>query len=207
MSCVRKKRLRFCGECDAFPCKVLEKYTSHGRYGNQPEFARIERCREPRAALVRQTREGINPVSVCGHHCDYCVLAQWYGGGRSDYNCCSFAGLFDDHKFRNVEYAAEKGLDGCCACEALECCAKGCYSRPDESVAKAIALFIQTYGQERYASVLKRAIDNGVHYPKDFDACGSVAGALALLERYRDHAVQDTARVNQSRKGNKVCSV
>lgn len=202
---MKEKRIRFCGECEQLPCKALVKYSSHKRFGDRPEGARIERCREWKAALVRQAREVINPVSVCGHHCDYCFLSQWCGGCRSDYNCCSFAGLFEDHKCPNVACAAEKGIDGCYECGDLEGCAKGYYARAGEYVAKATALFLQKYGQESYTEALKSAVEDGVDYPKDFDAAGSVAGALQLLERYREKSLIGTGNPKKGEADGRIC--
>lgn len=187
-ACVTKKGIRFCGECGELPCKVIAKYSGHKRYGDQPKGARIERCKQQKAALVREARQGINPVAVCGHHCDYCFLGQWCGGCRSNYNCCSYAGLYEDHQCPNVVCASEKGLDGCYACSELRNCPKGYYAKPDEFVAKATAIFIQKYGQACYTATLKSAVAKGINYPKDFDAAGSVDGALQLLEDERKTA-------------------
>lgn len=201
-ACGKARRLRFCGECEKLPCKLFLKYDGRKSGDGQTRGAHVERCRALKAALVRQAREGVNPVSVCGHHCDYCFMGQWCGGCRSDYNCCSFAGLFADQKCPNVACASEKGLDGCYECGELEGCEKGYYSKPDEYVAKATALFLQKYGRDCYTSALKRAIESGADDPKSFDAAGSVAGALELLERDREPceagAAQEAACADQS---------
>ncbi len=134
--------------------------------------------------LIRKAREGLDPVSYCGHHCDYCFLCEGCGGCRSDYNACSFATLFEDRQCPNVVCAKEKGLDGCYECGELDACAKGYYGRENEYVAKATALFIREFGKGCYTKTLKRAIDCGAGYPKSFDETGSVKSALELIKKY-----------------------
>lgn len=182
--CAKSKNRRFCGECAEFPCELLQSYSNDEENGDKPKGARIERCKELKAALVKEAREGINPVSYCGHHCDYCFLGQWCGGCRSNYNCCSYATLFEDGACPNVKCAQEKGINGCYECEELAECEKGYYSKTDEYVAKATALFIKKHGLEQYSRSLKNAIDSGEKYPESFDQCGSVDKALTLLEKY-----------------------
>ena len=127
----------------------------------------------------------MDPVSVCGHHCDFCFLGQWCGGCRSGYNCCSFATISPDGICPQVKCADEKGLEGCWLCTKLDGCAKGYYGNQDEYVAKATAMFIRKHGKETYTEALCRAVEARENYPKSFDAQGSVEAALRLLEQYR----------------------
>lgn len=180
--CAIRRGKRFCGECEEFPCDILKRYSFDAEHGDNGE--RIENCKKIKAELVARARNGINPVGGCGHHCDYCFMAQWCGGCRSDYNCCSFAVLFEDKKCPNVKCAEEKNLEGCFACPDLLSCKQGYYGVEKEYIAKAAALFIQKYGQECYTETLKKAIGNGEEYAQSFDEQGSVEGALKLLEKY-----------------------
>ncbi|MGN0352579.1 MAG: DUF3795 domain-containing protein [Roseburia sp.] len=180
--CAVKKGKRFCGECENFSCEILNRYSFDPEHGDNGE--RIENCKKIKAELVAKAREGINPVSVCGHHCDYCFMGQWCGGCRSDYNCCSYATLFEDKKCPNVKCAERKQLEGCFDCSELENCNHGFYGLENEYVAKATALFIRKYGQECYAKTLKKAIDSGEQYAQSFNELGSVEGAYKLLEKY-----------------------
>lgn len=182
--CNKKKQIRFCGECGDFPCDILVQYSNDEEHGDNPKGARIERCKNLKLALVKEAREGIESVGYCGHHCDHCFLGKFCGGCRSDYNCCSYALLFDDKKCPNVTCAKSKNLNGCYECSKLVDCKKGYYSNENEYVAKATALFIKEYGLECYKNTLKKAIDSNVNYPKDFDATGSVDKALELLKKY-----------------------
>lgn len=182
--CASKKNIGFCGECADFPCDILKRYSYDEEHGDNPKGARIERCRNHKIALVKEAREGINPVSYCGHHCDYCFLGQFCGGCRSNYNCCSYATLFDDKVCPNVKCSKDKGLNGCFECSLLDECEKGYYSNKNEYVAKATAKFIKKYGLDFYSKTLKNAVEHKVNYPKDFDNTGSVEEALKLLETY-----------------------
>jgi hypothetical protein len=182
--CVKKKGIGFCGDCGAFPCEMHDYCYNNSGYGADMKKDRIDRCTSWKNTLVKEAREGIDPVSYCGHHCDCCFLGQWCGGCRSGYNCCSFATLFKDKQCPNVTCAKEKGLDGCYQCGGLEGCEKGYYGNEGEYIAKATALFISKYGKDRYTATLKKAIKDGAGYPKDFDDSGSVGNALTLLERY-----------------------
>lgn len=138
-------------------------------------------------ARIKDEREKlVDPVGYCGHHCTFCFLAENCGGCRSGYNCCSFATLFDSKTCPNVSCAIERGIDGCYDCIDLEKCEKGYYSRTDEYVAKATALFIRDYGKARYSVALVKVIAAGLNYPKSFDGVGSVAGAYRLLQQYLD---------------------
>ena len=180
--CAKAGGKRFCGECEHIPCDILKKYSYDEQHGDNG--ARIEYCQRIKTELVSEARVGINPISYCGHHCDYCFLGQWCGGCRSDYNCCSYATLFGDSTCPNVKCAVQRNLNGCYECNDLLECKKGYYEKENEYVAKATALFIKKYSEKVYTSTLKRAIDDGVNYPKTFDETGSIEKALAILERY-----------------------
>ena len=180
--CAVSKGKRFCGECENFPCDLLKRFSFDVEHGDNGE--RINNCRRQKSTLVENAREGLNTVSVCGHHCDYCFLQEWCGGCRSDYNCCSFATLFDNGVCPNVACANEKKLEGCFECPQLEKCEIGYYGRTEEFAAKATALFIRKYGQETYGNVLKKAVESGFAYAEDLDKSGSVENALHLLEAY-----------------------
>lgn len=182
VECAKSKKKRFCGECEKFPCDIITRYSNDPEHGD--DGARIDRCKEIKATLVKEARVGINPISVCGHHCDYCFLGQWCGGCRSSYNCCSFATLYDDGICPNVRCAREKSFDGCYLCDELPQCQKGYYGNNNEYIAKATALFINKYGEDCYTATLKRAIESGENYPKTFDSSGSVENALDILEKY-----------------------
>lgn len=179
-ACAKQKGRRFCGECGEFPCEILMEYEKQpGKAGC------VENCRRIKAEWVKAARAGVDPVSVCGHHCDFCFLGQWCGGCRSGYNCCSFATISPDGICPQVKCADEKGLEGCWLCTELDGCAKGYYGNQDEYVAKATAMFIRKHGKETYTEALRRAVEAGENYPKSFDAQGSVEAALRLLEQYR----------------------
>ncbi|MCL2834167.1 MAG: DUF3795 domain-containing protein [Treponema sp.] len=180
--CAISKNKRFCGECENFPCEILKRYSFDKEHGDNG--ARIEHCKNLKAEMVKKARRGISPIGICGHHCDYCFLGQRCGGCRSDYNCCSYATLFEDKICPNVKCAKEKKLSGCYECSDIEDCMIGYYGQKNEYIAKATALFIKKHGGESYSKTLKRAIDAGKNYPKTFDAAGSVKGALELLEKY-----------------------
>lgn len=180
--CAISKEKRFCGECEKFPCDTLKKYSYDKEQGDDGQ--RIENCRKLKDQLVSKAREGVDPISVCGHHCDYCFMGKWCGGCRSEYNCCSFATIFDDKMCPNVKCANDKKIDGCYECEELETCKEGFYGIENQYAAKATAYFIRRYGKEKYTQTLKKAIDDGLNYAKDLDESGSVDAALALLEKY-----------------------
>jgi hypothetical protein len=180
--CALSKGKRFCGECEDFPCEVLKRYSYDKEHGD--EGKRIERCQAIKNELVKTAREGINPIGYCGHHCDYCFFGQWCGGCRSDYNCCSYATLFEDKTCPNAKCVKEKKLNGCYECDELATCKKGYYSKENEYVAKATALFIRKYGEEVYSKTLKKAIEEGAKYPNTFDESGSEHEALKILEKY-----------------------
>ncbi len=180
--CAISRGKRFCGECENMPCEILNRYAFDKEHGD--EGTRIENLQLIKQNLVAEAREGVDPVSICGHHCDYCFMGQWCGGCRSEYNCCSFAELFENKVCPNVACADAKGLDGCYECDELDHCQKGFYKNTDECVAKATAMFIAKYGKEKYTQTLKKAIDAGVKYAESFNECGSPHKALELLEQY-----------------------
>ena len=181
--CAISKNKRFCGECENFPCEILKKYSFDSEHGDNG--ARIEHCKSLKAEMVIIARDGLNPIGICGHHCDYCFLGQWCGSCRSGYNCCSFATLFKDGICPNVKCAKENNLHGCYDCKNLEDCKIGYYGQDNEYIAKATALFIKKYGENCYSETLEQAIDAGENYPKTFDSTGSVNEALKLLEKYK----------------------
>lgn len=182
--CAKNKSIRFCGECEKFPCEIIIRYSNDDEHGDVPKGARIERCKALKSTLVKEARIGINPISYCGHHCDFCFLGQWCGGCRSDYNCCSFATLYKDKQCPNVKCAKERNLFACYQCNDLTDCKKGYYGQQNEYIAKATALFIKKYGEVCYTASLQKAIEAGLDYPKSFDASGSVENAFKMLEEY-----------------------
>lgn len=180
--CVKNKGIQFCGECGDFPCEILKQYSFDKEHGD--DGIRIENCRTLKKELVADARAGIDPVSICGHHCDFCFLGEWCGSCRSTYNCCSYATLFEDKRCPNVVCSDQKRLDGCYACPELESCEKGFYGLKDQYAAKATALFIKKYGNAMYTETLKKAIEQGLKYADSLDAAGSAPAALELLEKY-----------------------
>lgn len=180
--CAIEKGKRFCGECEEFPCDKLKNMSFDKEHGDNGE--RIENCKQLKSEFVKNARIGIEPISYCGHHCDYCFLGKWCGGCRSDYNCCSFATISKDGICPNVKCCKGKGYDGCFECENIYDCTVGYYGNKDEYIAKATALFIKKHGKDKYTAALKNAINNGLNYPKSFDSMGSVEEALKLLEKY-----------------------
>lgn len=180
--CNKAEGRGFCGECGKFPCEILNRFAYDEEQGDDGK--RIENCKVIKARLVKEARDGIDPIGVCGHHCDYCFMGQWCGSCRSNYNCCSFAVLFEDKKCPNVSCADEKGLDGCYDCLELENCTVGYYGNENEYAAKATAIYIKKYGKEKYTETLKKAIEGGMEYAKDLDGCGSVEKAVELLEKW-----------------------
>ncbi|HEX2954384.1 MAG TPA: hypothetical protein VHR47_10425, partial [Bacillota bacterium] len=93
---------------------------------------------------------------------------------------CSFATISEDKICPNVKCAKDKGLNGCYECNELTDCVKGFYSRSNEYLAKAAALFIKKHGEDYYTNALSKAIADGVK----FDESGSVEQALNILEKY-----------------------
>lgn len=182
--CCESKGIQFCGECGEIPCDMLKKFAYDENQGDHG--VRIENCQKWKKKLVVATRDGIDSVSVCGHHCDYCFMGQWCGGCRSCYNGCSLATMYPDKVCPNVSCSGDKGLDGCFECSDLLQCKKGYYQNENEYIAKASAIYIHKYGKQSYTNALKNAIAHGVDYPKTFDESGSVADAVKILERYME---------------------
>ena len=180
--CAISKKKRYCGECEKFPCEILNRYSFDPKHGDNG--ARIEHCKALKAEMVKIARQDINPIGICGHHCDFCFLGKWCGGCRSDYNCCSFATLFENNICPNVQCAKENKLNGCHECAKIDNCVTGYYGKENEYIAKATALFIKKYGNASYSKTLEKAINAGENYPKTFDKAGSVNGALKILEKY-----------------------
>lgn len=52
-------------------------------------------------------------------------------------------------------------------------------------IAKVSAIFIQRYGKTCFEETLKKAMDDGVAYPKGFNQTGSLRAAMELMEHYR----------------------
>jgi len=134
--------------------------------------------------LLKEERLAMkNPIGFCGHHCGFCSF-KFCGGCRSEHIGNSYkracGGICP-----NNDCAQKKKLIGCYECKNLEKCKKGYYSKENEYVAKATALFIKKYGEKCYSETLKKAIDAGIKYPKKFDKTGSIEGAFELLEKYK----------------------
>lgn len=182
--CAKSKHIRFCGECEGFPCDLLISFSNDEEHGDMPKGSRIERCKDIKETLAASARVGINPISCCGLHCDFCFFGKWCGGCRSDYNCCSFASIFENHECPNLVCAESRDIDSCYKCKDLVQCKTGYFSIQDEYIAKASAIFIQKYGEECYSIALNKAIQDGISYPNTFDESGSVIEAMKLLERY-----------------------
>ncbi|MGL1932772.1 MAG: DUF3795 domain-containing protein [Desulfotalea sp.] len=122
-------------------------------------------------------------IAYCGHHCKFCFYEDC-SGCRSDNPTCSYANLFDDKKCPNVTCCEKKNITGCYECPELSTCKHGFYSRKDEQVAKATALFIQKHGLVKYDNALKAAITKGIKYPEHFNVMESVQEMIDLLERH-----------------------
>lgn len=180
--CAKAKKRNFCGDCENFPCDLLKKYSNDPEHGDNG--ARIENCSRIKSALVAEAREGLNPLAVCGFNCNHCFLGQWCGGCRSSYNCCSYATLFEDNQCPNVVCATAKGLEGCYLCDQLDDCKIGFYSKEDEHVAKAAALFIREYGLERSEQALTRQIEAAKATGKELETATSVEEAFEMLKKY-----------------------
>ena len=122
-------------------------------------------------------------IAYCGHHCKFCFYKQC-SGCRSDNPSCSYAELFEDKKCPNVTCCVIKGLTGCYDCAELSSCTYGFYSRKEEQVAKATAIFVQKYGLEKYDRALEKAIQEGIRYPEQFNKLNTVQDMVQLLENY-----------------------
>ena len=184
-ACARRKKVNFCGECKDFCCEMLHRYSYDDEEGDDPKGARIERCRQMKDYLVQRAKAGTDPIARCGQHCTHCLQSQWCGGCRSNYACCSFGTLFPDGQCENVVCSKQRGLDGCYECFDLPACSKGYYNIQTEYIAKVSAIFIQRYGKACFEETLKKAMDDGVAYPKGFNQTGSLRAAMELMEHYR----------------------
>lgn len=180
--CANKNGRRFCGECPDFPCDLLKKYSFDSEHGDNGK--RIENCKAIKTQLVNEARAGINPIGYCGFHCDMCFMGKWCGGCRSDYNCCSFATLFDDGMCPNAKCVNEKQINACWECDELDTCKKGYYGNENEYLAKAAAIFIRNHDESAYAKALKKATDNEIDGQNTFNKSGSVENVVAILEQY-----------------------
>ena len=183
VACASTRNKRFCGECEDFPCEILERYAYDKEHGDNGK--RIECCKEIKANMVRAARENISLFGYCGHHCDFCFLKQWCGGCRSEYNCCSMAIWSEDGVCANVACAKEKGLENCGFCDELLKCKKGFYTTDAAYATKAKALFIKEYGEECYLDTLKRAIDSDENFASSFDDSKSIDDAYKILESFK----------------------
>lgn len=184
-ACACRKKVNFCGECKDFCCEMLHRYSYDDEEGDDPKGARIERCRQMKDYLVQRAKAGTDPIARCGQHCTHCLQSQWCGGCRSNYACCSFGTLFPDGQCENVVCSKQRGLDGCYECFDLPACSKGYYNIQTEYIAKVSAIFIQRYGKTCFEETLKKAMDDGVAYPKGFNQTGSLRAAMELMEHYR----------------------
>ncbi len=180
--CAVDKKRRFCGECGEFPCELLKSYSYDKEQGDNG--ARIENCKQIKAALVAKAREGINPLGVCGFNCNHCFMGKDCGGCRSSYNCCSYGTLFEGNVCPNVSCAAEKGLDGCYECAELEGCEKGYYGVKNEYIAKSAALCIRDYGPERSEKALKGVQKASETTGRTLEKTNSVEEAYSLLKEF-----------------------
>ncbi len=182
--CANSKKRTFCGECADFPCDLLKKFSNDPEHGDNG--ARIENCSRIKHALVAEAREGLDPIAVCGFSCNHCFLGEWCGGCRSNYNCCSYATLFEDGVCPNVACAKEKGLYGCYECEDLTDCKKGYYSVENEFDAKAAALFIKEVGPQRAQKALEKQVEASKSTGITLKQAKSVEEVLALLRKHLD---------------------
>ena len=178
-ACAVEKKRAFCGDCAEFPCETLKAYSFDPVHGD--DGARIENVRRQKAAKVAEARAGIDPVGVCGHHCDHCFLGQWCGGCRSDYDCCSFAGVCAGGKCPNKTCAAEKGLSGGYACPELDNCAKGYFGAEDGYTAKAASTFMRECGKQALGNALDVIRQNGMDDTNALRQTGSFDAAMKLL--------------------------
>ena len=118
----------------------------------------IEAMRRIKNKLCKMARKGIEPVAYCGFSCNHCFLGEWCGGCRTRYNVCSYAACSPDGICPNVRCCNEKEIEGCYACDCLESCEKGFYSRTNDgaNAAKAQALYIRKHGKKAFLKVHDR---------------------------------------------------
>jgi len=110
--------------------------------------------------IEMNTRNIINPIGACGLYCRFCYFYVKCGGCRSDYNLCSLARLKEHHGLcPNVKCIKEKVMIGCWECNELLTCKKGFYAKKRVSFAKAVALFINKYGESSFLKTIKSILD------------------------------------------------
>lgn len=104
----------------------------------------IEAMRRIKNKLCKTARKGVDPVAYCGLSCNHCFLGEWCGSCRTAYNVCSFATVSPEGICPNAGCCAEKGIDGCYACDGLAACEKGFYAPENDgaAAAKAQAMYI-----------------------------------------------------------------
>lgn len=181
-ACAVGKKRPFCGDCAEFPCETLKAYSFDPVHGDNG--ARIENVRVQKAAKVAEARACIDPVGVCGHHCDHCFLGQWCGGCRSDYDRCSFAGICEGGVCPNKACAAEKELDGCYACPELDGCGKGYFGAEDGYTAKAASTFARRYGKRAFGDALSAIAMAGGNDKTALRDSGSFENAMKMLKKH-----------------------
>lgn len=133
--------------------------------------------------IESDTNYNLDSIAYCGHHCSFCFYTDCTGC-RSKNPSCSFANLFEDKKCPNVTCCINKGISGCYECNKLSECNHGFFSRKEEQVAKATALFIQKYSLTIYHKTLKKAISCGIKYPDQFNKLKNVQEMILLLEEF-----------------------
>ncbi len=180
--CAVSKKRGFCAECAEFPCELLKSYsydTEHGDNG-----ARIERCAALKRALVAEAREGLDEFAYCGFSCNHCMYTPYCGGCRSNYNGCSFATLYEDGRCPNEKCCNEKGHYGCWECPELDECEIGFFSKKEEFLAKAGAMFLRKHGREAAMRMLEKSKEKFGDSPDPFNQAGSTEAALKLMESF-----------------------
>ena len=152
--------------------------------GNQLSSGRYDKVKLYEGFLLIMGKIKMQEIAYCGHHCKYCFYTNC-SGCRSENPTCSYANLFEDKKCPNVTCCKNKGINGCYECLELLNCGHGFFSREDEQVAKATALFIQKHGLLEYDKTLKASINSGVKYPEHFNALNSVQKMIQLLDAHK----------------------
>ena len=134
--------------------------------------------------LCKMARKGVDPIAYCGFSCNHCFLGEWCGSCRTPYNACSFARVSPGGKCPNAVCCAEKGIDGCYACDSLETCEKGFYAPSNDgaAAAKAQAMYIQKHGKKAFLKAHDR-----LHEKYDFAKTQEILGrdcmeGLRILE-------------------------
>ena len=121
----------------------------------------IEAMRRIKNKLCKTARKGVDPVAYCGLSCNHCFLGEWCGSCRTAYNVCSFATVSPEGICPNAACCAEKGIDGCYACDGLTACEKGFYAPENDgaAAAKAQAMYIKTHGKKAFLKERDRLLD------------------------------------------------